>query len=198
MKEKNDFALVRRPSSAVERVEPGAKRILAGLVADTLALAKKEPPAKPVFRVLMGIGEGTMYEGAFKMFFAFKLSQKYDLKCIQFYDAGGLLRLVQEEPFDLIFVVLNNITWEKRFDGNHESYESYLIEKVELLARLKARSSKPVIVCTPYVSDFVSLAQRLQQTGIPYCSSPFTMEDFWSALRVCLPQKQLSSLPNTA
>ena len=38
MNEKKDFALVRRPSSAVEKVAPGAKRILSGMVADTLAL----------------------------------------------------------------------------------------------------------------------------------------------------------------
>jgi TPR repeat protein len=34
----NDFPLVRRPSSAVDKAAPGAKRILAGMVADTLAL----------------------------------------------------------------------------------------------------------------------------------------------------------------
>lgn len=38
-KEKN-FALVRMPSSAVEKAAPGAKRILSGMVADTLALKK--------------------------------------------------------------------------------------------------------------------------------------------------------------
>jgi TPR repeat protein len=34
MNEKNNFALVQRPSSAVEKVAPGAKRILSGMVAD--------------------------------------------------------------------------------------------------------------------------------------------------------------------
>jgi DNA-binding NtrC family response regulator len=42
----NDFALVPRPPGALERAEPGAKRILSGMVADTLALAKKGPPRK--------------------------------------------------------------------------------------------------------------------------------------------------------
>jgi TPR repeat protein len=37
--EKNNFALVRKPASAVEKAEPGAKRILSGMVADTLILA---------------------------------------------------------------------------------------------------------------------------------------------------------------
>ena len=38
MNEKNRFALVPRPPSAVEKAEPGAKRILSGMVADTIAL----------------------------------------------------------------------------------------------------------------------------------------------------------------
>ena len=38
MSENNDFALAPRPSGALEKAEPGAKRILSGMVADTLAL----------------------------------------------------------------------------------------------------------------------------------------------------------------
>jgi hypothetical protein len=38
-----NFAVVRRPSSAVEKAVPGAKRILSGMVADALILAKKKP-----------------------------------------------------------------------------------------------------------------------------------------------------------
>lgn len=41
MNDRNDFALVRKPSSAVEKTAPRAKRILTGMVADTLALTKK-------------------------------------------------------------------------------------------------------------------------------------------------------------
>lgn len=39
--EKNDFTLVRKPSSAVEKTAPGAKRILSGMVDETLAVARK-------------------------------------------------------------------------------------------------------------------------------------------------------------
>lgn len=46
MNEKNDFALVRKPSSAVEKAAPGAKRILSGMVADTIILV--ESRANPV------------------------------------------------------------------------------------------------------------------------------------------------------
>jgi len=44
MKEERDFALVPRPPGALEKAEPGAKRILCSMVADALALAKKGPP----------------------------------------------------------------------------------------------------------------------------------------------------------
>ena len=48
MDDKNNFALVRRPPSAIEKSQPGAKRILSGMVADTLSLAKKAPLLKVV------------------------------------------------------------------------------------------------------------------------------------------------------
>ena len=42
---KNNFELVPHPPSAVEQTQPGAKRVLSGMVADALALAKKEASA---------------------------------------------------------------------------------------------------------------------------------------------------------
>ena len=41
MNEQNNSALVPRPSSAIERVQPGPKRILSGMLADALKLARK-------------------------------------------------------------------------------------------------------------------------------------------------------------
>jgi hypothetical protein len=51
MNEKNDFELVRRPSSAVEKTAPGAKRILSGMVADALALRKDASTLAKNFRI---------------------------------------------------------------------------------------------------------------------------------------------------
>jgi Leucine-rich repeat (LRR) protein len=45
MNENTDFVLVKRTSSALEKVAPGAKRVLSGMVADALALAKREQSA---------------------------------------------------------------------------------------------------------------------------------------------------------
>ena len=54
MNEKNNFALVPRPSGALEKVHPGAKRILSGMVADTLALAPKEQVVSPSRKFRIG------------------------------------------------------------------------------------------------------------------------------------------------
>ncbi len=48
MNEKENFALVRKPRNAIEKAEPGAKRVLSGMVADTLALVKKAKPPRIV------------------------------------------------------------------------------------------------------------------------------------------------------
>jgi TPR repeat protein len=42
MPEKSNFALVPRPPSEIEKAEPGAKRVLSGMVADALALISGE------------------------------------------------------------------------------------------------------------------------------------------------------------
>ena len=40
MNKKNGFALVRRPPSAIEKAAPGAKRILTGMIVETIVLAE--------------------------------------------------------------------------------------------------------------------------------------------------------------
>ena len=54
MNEKNDYALVRRPPSAVEKAEAGTKRVLSSMVADALSLAAKEKTAVPSRKFRIG------------------------------------------------------------------------------------------------------------------------------------------------
>ena len=49
MTEENDFALVPRLPGSLEKAEPGAKRILSGMVADMLALAEASASVKLPF-----------------------------------------------------------------------------------------------------------------------------------------------------
>ncbi len=60
MNEENDFALVPKPPGAIEKAVPGATSILSGMVAETLALAKKEPlpKARPIRIVVVFEEEG--------------------------------------------------------------------------------------------------------------------------------------------
>ena len=53
----DNSALVPRPSSAVGKAEPGAKRILAGMVGDTLALVRRERDVTPLTLSVEG-GDG--------------------------------------------------------------------------------------------------------------------------------------------
>jgi DNA-binding response OmpR family regulator len=48
MNEENSLALVPRQTGAIEKAEPGAKRVLSGMIADTLALVKKARPPRIV------------------------------------------------------------------------------------------------------------------------------------------------------
>lgn len=54
MNEKNEFAMVPRTPGALEKAQPGAKRILAAMVAETLALVKREESKHPGARYRIG------------------------------------------------------------------------------------------------------------------------------------------------
>lgn len=47
MSNNKNRSLIRRPTSSVERAEPRRKQVLAGMVADTLAIAEKCQRARP-------------------------------------------------------------------------------------------------------------------------------------------------------
>ena len=57
MNGKDKFTLVRKPSSAVEKAALGAKRILSGMITDTLALAKRQISAEAQGEELVAIFE---------------------------------------------------------------------------------------------------------------------------------------------
>ncbi|MGB7768661.1 MAG: response regulator [Verrucomicrobiia bacterium] len=96
----NDFPLVRRPSSAVERAAPGAKRILSGMVSDTLALAKKELPRKSrPLRIVMVNDEPSILQ-----IFEIVIRDWFKDATMLFFDNGAtaLEELVQTDPDLLI------------------------------------------------------------------------------------------------
>src|SRR5688572_11688174 len=63
MSELDNSALVPCPPVALEKVEPGPKRILSGMVADTLALVRGSKPRRPSpTRIVMANDEPAMLE----------------------------------------------------------------------------------------------------------------------------------------
>jgi CheY-like chemotaxis protein len=60
MNENDNFALVPMPPSAVEKTQPGTKRILSGIVVDALALVKKERLVSP--RIVLVDDESVMLD----------------------------------------------------------------------------------------------------------------------------------------
>src|SRR6266540_2401283 len=64
MNEKNDFELVPRPPSALDKAEPRVKRILSGMVAETLALVHKDQAVPPagMFPGTFRIGDYYWYD----------------------------------------------------------------------------------------------------------------------------------------
>ena len=82
MNDNNSFAPVSRPPGAVEKVAPGAKRVLSGMVADTLALVKKEQARKtqPPRIVIVDDAESTrgIYKHLLKNWFTEATLQEFE------------------------------------------------------------------------------------------------------------------------
>jgi hypothetical protein len=171
MNEKNAFALVPRKSGAVEKTEPGAKRLLSGMVADTLELAKKNPPAKTVFTVLRS--KGPIEEHCESMI-KWELEPRYELRFIVFETEVELLQLARERPFDLIVLYLRNVSWT----GKGGSLADVTIES---LGRLSAQYRKPI-----FAMQGLKLAKQFEGTGIAFLQTPFRVEEFRRTLQICL------------
>ena len=98
MNDRNEFALVPKPPGSLEKAEPGAKRILSDMVADTLALAKPESPqkARPL-RIIMVDDVDTTLQ-------SLKLMMQYllhEATILAFGSAHEGLREVEREAPDL-------------------------------------------------------------------------------------------------
>ena len=182
MSEKNKFALVARSPGALEKAEPGAKRILSGMVTETLALAKKEPSAKSVFIVLIG-DKFSNFVHVIERLIEMELGHRFDLRFISFDSTAGLLRAADEQPFDLICLNVDEIDWYKPTDG---CYDTRLLKGIEMLARLKAKYSKPLFFMSGRDSILDLLRAQLSHPDVVFLRLPFKPGLVWNALYVCL------------
>ena len=151
MNKKDNFALVPRPPGALEKAEPGAKRILSGIVTDALALAKKEPPAKPLYTVLL-----RQPETPFKTWLESKLNETHDVRIVLFERASELHTLMNQQPFDV--AVVCGIEWDTLA---HVDYKTRYVEALKMLAGLNARFGKPIVTTKGLVTS--ELVERLKR-----------------------------------
>lgn len=185
MAENKNHSLVVRPPGAVEKAAPGAKRILSGMVAETLALVKKESPVKPIVSVLVVGGvvdsHAELFEAAFRAF----LSDQYDLRIVAADNAVEVLRLAQQRPFDLFIAILNNV-WqglnEIRLDPPDGGTWG---DRISFLTRLKKQFGKPIIAMSGLAE--MGFEERARRAGADaFFLLPFEMENLLAAVQSCL------------
>ncbi|HTX22703.1 MAG TPA: response regulator [Candidatus Aquilonibacter sp.] len=157
--EKNDFALVPRPTGALEKAESGAKRVLSGMVKDTLALVKQG-----TLSILIGGFSGNRWSSLFQILIESQWKNQYSINVSTEQDVAGMIQRAERQPFDLF--LLN--TPEQ---NNLKPYETSL-------ADLKNKHGKPIIVwgtevCRPAGADF-------------YLNWPTWVEDLLKAVTIHL------------
>jgi DNA-binding NtrC family response regulator len=165
MSETNDFALVPRAPSSLEKAEPGAKRILSGMVADTLALAKKEPSRKPrPLRIVMLDDEAFVLE-TLKLVWSLEYS---NAELLTFTDTQKALQELQREDPDLFTT-----------DWNH-----YGMRGPEILKALAARKVKyPVFVISAFAPEENVVVSAGPGLNVTLLRKPFNVEQLRALLR---------------
>jgi CheY-like chemotaxis protein len=172
MNEDSKFALVPRAPSALEKTEPGAKRILSGIVTDTLALARKQPVGKRSISVLLGFGSSEGYK-LFAEGVTATIGKQCEVRFIYFETKSELLRAAQQESIDLIIAFCGQlIDWKTAAEDS--------VKVVELLENVAQSFRKPIIVPHNFDKD---LEKRLKAAGIETFPGVFSTIDFWSALQ---------------
>lgn len=132
MNESKDSALVPRPPGAVEKNEPRAKRIISGMVADTLALAKKEQFAQAAATRRIGGHESSLL--------------------------GNQQILTREKKTGNLFPKLHNAMWPglvgKGYPGGEPYFDLYTM--LDLTAKAKVNGAKfdgvDIFLFDPHVS----------------------------------------------
>ncbi len=168
--ENKKFALVPRPLGAIEKAEPGTKRVLSGMVAETLALANQTKTPKRRGTLLIVDDEDGPLQSLRVVF-----EGEYDLFTSE--DGPTAIKLAQESDID---VVLTDI----RMPG---------MSGIEVLERLKI--SKPdieVIVMTAFeTTDTKKQALRLR--AFDYINKPFDMATIRSVVSKAMQRRMVES-----
>jgi DNA-binding NtrC family response regulator len=167
MADANKFPLVRRPSSAVEKAAPSARRILSGMVADALMLAKKKSaPRIVVIYDHTGVLEWitVVIKGSFK-----------DATIFTFDDSEKAWQELSKIDPDLLIT----------------DYRMPRLSGKEILQRLLDRKATyPIIVTSAFMrTEWLAWVRESTSRGlnvITYLEHPLDIESFVSALETAL------------
>jgi hypothetical protein len=174
----NDFSLVRRPSSAVEKAAPGAKRILSGMVADTLALVRK---ARPIRIVILDDEEGPRRSYVAIL----KGCWQHGEEILEFEDARDAWQELSRTDTDLFITDIGHVG----------------ISCKEMLTRLAERKVKyPVLVISCMLGDYEIDGKKYPERAwvkevrrdwrpnlnVTFLSKPFTVKEFRTAFEAAL------------
>ena len=174
----NDLPLARRPSGAIQKVAPGANRILSGMAADALALVPVRQPDKAVCIVLTGDDmDGTIPLFLFKVLSETEGFERFNFRHVCFKRASDLPTIAETEPFDLIVINFTRVMWDI---GNEENLGSRLRKNnadafddvLRFLAALKSKHhNKPIIIFSTLEDTRLS-ASRFAEVGVNYFLMP--------------------------
>jgi TPR repeat protein len=149
MRESNESALVTKPPGLLEKAEPGARRILSSMVADTLALAK------PIFTVLMCDDDPT--SNVAEVVIRSDWPHKYSIRFIRFTRDSALLKLTQEEFCPIFFVYVGNVKWST----SANDLFTLFTQATEVWRQIEAQHGLLIIA-----TQGMNLGQLFQGTGI--------------------------------
>jgi DNA-binding NtrC family response regulator len=167
MSERSHFALVPKPPSLLERAEPGAKRILTGMVADALALAKKKTP-KPRGKLLI-VDDEDLVRQSMRVIF----EGEYDL-----FLAGDGLTAIELAKLNDIDVVVTNINMPG-------------MSGIELLERLKFMKPDIEVIMMTGFETTDTLRQSLRLGACDYINKPFDVPTMRAAISKAMQHRTL-------
>ncbi len=169
---KNNFALVPKTSGAVEKAAPGAKRVLAGMVADTLALTKKVQP----FKIIHVDDEDWLLEMV-----GMAIRAKFKNVVIVTFQNGNKAweELSRADPDLLITDLLNN-----NIPGRTESFGMNGYELLPLLAKKNVKY--PILVLSGSLSregyEFRTRQIAGPNLNVSLLKKPITSEQLYAEL----------------
>ena len=168
MTEKDNFALVPKTPAALEKAEPGAKRVLSGMVTDALVLVKKQRRSKPRIVLVNDWPEPTK-------FLKRLICEWFEgVTLLTFQNGADAWQELQREAPDLLITDL----WRE-----NDPLDGWAM--IPLLAEKKVKY--PVLVVSGYPQSAAKLLQQAGQTlDITALAIPFENEELLKVLEACL------------